>query len=131
MPDCVYFGVIPEFDSSKSYYLSDNFYEGCFEDHLEKFNCVPISDDIVNELIRFTRGIPTYFGSADRAGDGIDHWGITLIPPESVKRLIDVIEENRETIAAGNEDEAKDIDVMLTKLRKAYDTGKYAICYGI
>jgi hypothetical protein len=60
-----------------------------------KYNCVSVSDDLIEELItkynEELMAIKTYFQVTTQPGVGLDYCGVTLIPPESLKQFRDVI----------------------------------------
>ncbi len=68
------FGILDEFDKRKVY----NDYEP------QKYDCISVDDDTMNRLIPDLSVMKTYFHSYDRPEYGLAHWGITIIPPESL-----------------------------------------------
>ena len=113
------FGIIDFFEENKWY--SD--YEP------EKYNCISISDDIIEELIiKFNdelMTIKTYFQVTSQPGTGLDYCGVTLIPPESLKQFKDII------IKANNHFKAKELQLLTEKITEAITGNKYLIHYGI
>ena len=66
------------------------------------------------------------YGDSDRS---LDRWGTTLIPPESIKLFIDIIEsrtsnENREM----NKDELRDLILLLQEAKRQ---NKFVIHFGV
>ncbi len=122
MGDCVHFGIVPDIDRNKDYSISGS---GDFKALLAKYHCVSVPDDFVNEWILSADNIPTYFCSLGRKHMGIDHYGVTLIPPESVKTLLDIVRPCAD--AARDESVGKLAGLLDTALEKR----QYVICYGI
>jgi len=56
-----------------------------------KYHCISIPDDIVCEWIPLLNDMPTYLFSLHNKHMGIDHYAITLIPPESIKLFLAVV----------------------------------------
>lgn len=69
------FGIIHHFEEGKDY----SYYEP------EKYNCVAIDDDILNDWWNELTLIRTYFHSYSRRNLALARWGVTLIPPESLE----------------------------------------------
>jgi hypothetical protein len=113
------FGIIDSFEENKWY--SD--YEP------EKYNCISISDDLIEELIikynEELMAIKTYFQVTSQPGTGLDYCGVTLIPPESLKQFRDII------IKANNYFKAKEFKLLTEKITEAITGNKYLIHYGI
>lgn len=89
MADCVDFGIIQSIDPKKDYSLIDG-----PEDYKKlyiQYQCVSISDDFVNELIPLTADVPSYLCSLQNGFRGIDHYGVTLFHPQSVKKLKEIV----------------------------------------
>ena len=97
------FGIIDAFEENKWY----------SEYEPEKYNCISISDDIIEELIiKFNdelMTIKTYFQVATQPGTGLDYCGITIIPPDSLRQFRDII------IKANNHFKAKTSNFSLKK----------------
>ena len=74
------FGIIECFDKEKNYSV----YEP------EKYNCIIVHDDIINKLIKPLSVMRSYWQSYSRPEFGLNHWGVTLIPPESLDLFFDV-----------------------------------------
>jgi hypothetical protein len=95
----------------------------------EKYNCVSVNDDLVEELIikynEELMAIKTYFQVTTQPGTGLDYCGVTLIPPESLKQFRDII------IKANNHFKAKELQLLTEKITEAITGNKYLIHYGI
>ncbi|MBR2175713.1 MAG: hypothetical protein IJ861_02050 [Clostridia bacterium] len=110
------FGIIDNFDPAKDY----DDYEP------EKYHCVAIDDDLyINDWWEKLQMMKTYFFRLDRPEFGLNRWGITLIPPESLPVLQDIIITDKRI----NEDEH--LVALAQKVQQAIDEKKYMIHYGV
>ncbi len=90
MSDCVYFGVIADVDPERDYSDFSDF-NNDYEKALEFYRCVAVPDDIVNEWILPVRHIPSFTCSLRRLFSGINHYGVTLLPPESIGTFLEIV----------------------------------------
>ena len=60
----------------------------------QKYNCIYVSDDYLEDIVGNLSHIDFYWHSLDVKGKGIAYCGITLIPPCSLNAFIEVIEYN-------------------------------------
>ena len=113
------FGIIDSFKENKWY--SD--YEP------EKYNCISVNDDLLEELIikynKELMAIKTYFQITTQPGSGLDYYGVTLIPPESLKQFRGII------IKANNHYKSQELQLLIEKISNAISENKYLIHYGI
>ena len=79
------FGIIDSFEENKWY----------SEYEPEKYNCISVSDDLIEELIikynEELMTIKTYFQVTTQPGTGLDYCGITIIPTDSLRQFRDII----------------------------------------
>ena len=122
MSYCFDFGIISNIEYNKDY---ADFGRETYEAIYAKYHCVSVSVDFVDDWISLTYNIPTYVCSLDKKFMGIDGAGITIIPPESVKMLLDIVRSYMEK----NPDES--IKKLVKLLSTAIDNGKYVICFGL
>lgn len=123
MSDCVNFGIIPNIEFDKDY--SKIHGPEAYREILQEHNCVCVSDDIVNEWIPLTEELPTFFCALCNPFNGIDHYGVTLIPLESIKAFRDVVWSYTEKT-----NDPK-VSALVGLLDTALSKGQYVICYGI
>ncbi|MBQ9535884.1 MAG: hypothetical protein IJU78_08575 [Clostridia bacterium] len=123
MNDCVDFGIIPNIEYGKDYSLIGDPSE--YEALYAQYRCVSVSDDIVDTWIPLTDNMPTYLCSLSRANKGIDHYGVTIIPPTSVKMLLDIVRLCMDTTL--NES----VEELVKLLNVAAENSQHIICYGI
>jgi hypothetical protein len=115
MPCVAEFGIIDEFQKDKNY----SFYEP------EKYGCVAINDDILNDWWSKLVLIKTYFHSYDRPEFGLARWGIILIPPESLEAFYEVIANDKRSKSS------KELIDLMILIRKAICEKKYIIHFGV
>ena len=110
------FGIIDDFDPQKDYGDS---YEP------ERYHCIAICDDALNDWWDGIQDMRTYFHCYNRPETALARWGVTLIPPESLDQLIAVIK--RKTADEYMNDALEIIELL--KMAKRQD--KYVIHYGV
>lgn len=118
------FGIISKIESDIDYAKDINHSEG-----MKIFNCISIPDDYINSLIPLTRDIPTYLRKISRGYSGLDHYGVTLIPVESLSKFIDIIAIHQEKCVCKKERES--LLMLMRLMTRAQKEQKYMICYGI
>ncbi|ASA22452.1 hypothetical protein [Paenibacillus donghaensis] len=109
------FGIVEIFEEDKDY--SD--YEP------EKYNCVAIDDDYLNEWWEELTLLQTYSHSYSRPEFALARWGVTLIPPASLAAFYDIVAKDHR---ARTSQELLD---LMTLLRQAISENKYVIHYGV
>ncbi len=109
------FGIIYDFNPEKEY--SD--YEP------EKYNCVSIDDEYINDWWEQLLRIPTYNMSIKQPQNALSRWGVTLIPPESLPLLLQVVESDPRIQKDGM------LAALAEQIRKAMIEHKYMIHFGI
>lgn len=57
----------------------------------QKYNCISVNDDYLEDILDEFSNIDFYWHTTDIKGKGITYSGITLIPPEALSALADVI----------------------------------------
>ena len=123
MGESVVFGIVPDIEDNKDYSLMggpDDYKAICLP-----YRCVSVSDDIVNTWIPLTDHMPTFLCSLSRPNIGIDHYGVTLIPPKSVKIFLDIVRLYMD--ASQNESVEELVKLLLVAIEKS----QYIVCYGI
>jgi hypothetical protein len=113
------FGIIESFEENKWY----------SEYEPEKYNCISVNDDLVEELIiKYNEeliAIKTYYQVTTQPGTGLDYCGVTLIPPESLKQFRNII------IKANSQYQSQELKLLIEKVSNAINENKYLIHYGI
>ena len=85
----------------------------------EKYNCISVDDDYILPLLKKLNEVQCYHHTTDRKEYGLAYYGITLIPPESLSSVIEIIWGN------------KNLSELLALLSKAEKQNKYVIHFGI
>ena len=85
----------------------------------EKYNCISVNDDYIESIVNDLNNIDFYWHTIDSQNKGLAYSGITLIPPTSMQKCIDVIEYIPELY------QLKEL------LSKAFDENKWVIHFGI
>lgn len=113
------FGIIDSFEENR-FYCS---YEP------EKYNCISVNDDLIEELIskydNELMRIKTHFHDTSQPGYGLDYYGITIIPPNSLKQFYDII------INANVNYKSQELKQLIEKISNAMKENKHVIHYGI
>ena len=60
----------------------------------EKYGCISVDDGYIGDIVANFKAIDFYWHTLDVKRKGIAYCGITLIPPDSIKSFINVIENN-------------------------------------
>lgn len=115
MPCIAEFGIIDEFEKNKDY----SKYEP------EKYNCISIDDDILNDWWSQLTSMKTYFHCYSRPSFALARWGITLIPPESLEYFYDIVSKDKRAQSL------IELINLMNLLRRAMDENKYVIHYGV
>ncbi len=58
-----------------------------------KYNCISVKDDYLELVVADLNNIDFYWHTIDVKGKGLAYCGITLIPPCSLKAVIDVVKD--------------------------------------
>ncbi len=118
------FGIVSGVEPHTNYVKDIPYAEG-----LKRFQCISIADEYINLLIPLTWDISTYSDGLFRKYSGLDHYGVTLIPPESLTQFIERIEKHQKTRT--EKDEYNALGRLIALLKKAKKKNGYVISYGI
>lgn len=110
------FGIIDEFEKDKDYSVE---YEP------QKYNCIAIDDNILNDWWTELILIKTYFNSYSRPNFALARWGVTLIPPESLEDFYNIVSKDKCSKSS------KELIDLMILLRKAISENKFIIHYGV
>lgn len=90
-------------------------------DHYEpkKYKCISIDDDDILPLLEKFNEVKCYWHTLDRPELGLAYYGITLIPPESIGAIIEIIWNNH------------NLSELMSLLSAAERYNKYIIHFGI
>ena len=59
----------------------------------EKYDCIAVDDEYVQAVAEKLAGVRVYWHGLDRPESGLAYHGITLIPPESIEEMIEVVRD--------------------------------------
>ena len=106
------FGIIEEFHPGS----------GEYEEYApERYGCVSVDDDLLQEAFDRLRDLDTFWHRGDRPARGFAAYGITLVPPESLPAfLAELRREGRPEFLP-----------LAEKVREAIRQGNYMIHFGI
>lgn len=91
----------------------------------EKYNCISVDDEVVESLVEKLLGMKSYFHSLDRPELGLAYHGVTIIPPDSLIILYNILTSS---IDFGNSEEFNELAL---KIQLAIQEKKYMIHYGL
>ncbi|WP_371473806.1 short-chain dehydrogenase [Niallia circulans] len=105
------FGIIQNFNKRHVY----NHYTP------DLYDCIPVNDHFIQELIKPLAMMKTYFHTYERPANGLAYYGITLIPPESLPIFLDIVADKK----------SGELIDLARKITAAQEAEKYMIHYGI
>ena len=74
--------------------MTDPAPEQIFEEYEpEKYDCIAVDDEYVQEVAEMLAGVSVYWHGLDRPESGLAYHGITLIPPESMADVIEAVRD--------------------------------------
>lgn len=76
-------------------------------------------------MIKQVMMMKTYFHTYERPANGLAYSGITLIPPESLPTLLDIVLSNK------TRRKSEELIDLAKKIKEAQEAKKYMIHYGI
>ena len=109
------FGMIENFQPNQKYTA----YEP------EKYHCIAIDDGYIDDWWERLLEIRTYNMSMEQPQWALSRWGITLIPPESLPGLLEIVADDAHIYWDDALAELADL------IRQAAAEGKYMIHYGV
>ena len=59
----------------------------------EKYDCIAVDDEYVQEVAEMLAGVSVYWHGLDRPESGLAYHVITLIPPESIEEVIESVKD--------------------------------------
>ena len=60
----------------------------------EKYSCISVDDDFLSPYLGDLCRAKCFWHTLDRQEDGLAYYGITLIPPDSIKIIIQILEHD-------------------------------------
>lgn len=94
----------------------------------EDYNCIFVYDIYIDEMTQNYsqdfKKMKSYSYSTSNQGWGLDIFGITLIPPESLKIFSDIVTK------ANNHCKNQELELLINMISEATSKDKYLIHYG-
>ena len=119
------FGIIDDYNENENYEK----YEP------EKYNCVPIPDDVINDWWESLLSMNVRpFGYETVHTVALNRWGVTIIPPESLSFFIEIIKSKtslRYESNKRNKELARMLNTLIDVIQKANNENKHMIHYGV
>lgn len=109
------FGIIKKLDHSKDY----SSYEP------ERYNCIAVNDEYITDWWEQLVTMKTYFHCMDRPNFALARWGVTIIPPESLPTLLNIVLSDKRF---GTDDNLVD---LARKIQEAIQLKEYMIHFGV
>ncbi|UQZ36871.1 short-chain dehydrogenase [Paenibacillus sp. PK3_47] len=91
----------------------------------QRYNCVAVHDDIINNIAGNLSNMRTFFHSFDRPEHGLAYYGITLIPPESLSLFYNAVTSS---LCYKN---SAELGELASKINQAMEEQKHMIHYGV
>ena len=85
----------------------------------ERFQCISVDDADILPLLKKLNAVKCFWHTPDRPECGLAYYGITLIPPESLDAVMEIVWGNQK------------LSALLALLTKAQKENKYVIHFGI
>ena len=85
----------------------------------QKYNSISVDDDYIEQIVPRLNDVVFYWHSLDMPAKGLAYCGVTLIPPASIERMIEVIK----TVDAHSD--------LTQLLQKAQSENKWVIHFGL
>ncbi len=123
MGDYMDFGIITNIEYNKDYSIINGPEEYALL--YLNYNCISVPDDIMNDLLPLINHIPTYFCSLKLKSMGIEHYGVTLIPPKSTELFYNIVCQNMSDF------EEMKLQELCRLLKESIIKQVYVICFGI
>lgn len=98
--------------------------EDCFLE-IEKYHCIYINDDYMDDWWQKLLLMKTYFHSLSRPEHGLARWGITIIPPESLGIFQDIVLSDKRIY------KDEQLALLSQMIQQAIEEQKYMIHFGV
>ncbi|QZY56849.1 hypothetical protein [Crassaminicella profunda] len=96
----------------------------------EKYNCTCLDHDFLGEIYHAgfkdkIEKLETFFHNTNKPSKDLAYYGITLIPPKSLKYFLNIIVEENVKY------KSKELEMLIEKISTAMKANKWMIHYGI
>ena len=85
----------------------------------ERFRCISVDDGAIEPLLHKLKQVKCYWHTLDRPEYGLAYYGITLIPPESLNAVMEIVWHDR------------NLSDLLALLSEAQKEERFIIHFGI
>ena len=106
----------------------ENYEDGKYEP--KKYKCISIDGEFVDEI--YSKGfgdkmkaLKTFVNNINSPYNDLAYYGITLIPPSSLKQFLSIIIEENSIY------KSKELEELVNKISQAMNESKWMIHYGI
>ena len=89
----------------------------CYEP--QEYKCIAVDDDDILPLLNKMNAVKTYWHTLDKPECGLAYYGITLIPPESIDAIMEIMCSNN------------NLSELLSLLSSAQGDNKFIIHFGV
>lgn len=110
MPDIHEFGIMPRTPQTGERYDD---YEP------QKYGCIAVDGERIDEILHKLDEIEFFWHSVDIHGMGIAYCGITLIPPQSAKKMMEILPRDEDFMS------------LMELLDRAVSQDRFVIHFGI
>lgn len=86
-----------------------------------KYDCISIHDDFIEPILQDLSSIECYSHTLQTKIKGLEYYGITLIPPKSMDKFIEILSQKNSV----------EYNQLITLLKQAKQIDKYIIHFGI
>lgn len=108
------FGIIDDIEQDEDYWYEP-----------EKYHCIYINDDYMDDWWEQLLLMKTYFHSLSRPEFGLARWGITIIPPESLGIFQDIVLSDKRL------SKDKQLVLLSQMIQRAMKEKKHMIHFGV
>jgi len=124
-----HFGIVDDFDEHKDYGTFKDEEVHSFEDCLQKYHCIAIPDEIINDWWDKLMTMKSYHEHYACPKTAFARWGTTLIPPDSLGLFSEIIESctSKKYLKLCQAELAN----LIILLKKAKCDNKFVIHYGV
>ena len=85
----------------------------------QKFRCISVNDDDIVPLLKNLNEVKLYWHTLDKPAYGLAYYGITLIPPESMDAIMEIVRSSH------------NLSELFDLLSSAQKENKFIIHFGI
>jgi hypothetical protein len=114
------FAIMKDFDENEDYG-----FKMAREFEYEKLKYVSIEDDYVGKWSLVLKDMLTYFHTYSRAEKGFARYGVTLIPPTSLKEFYDCVINDEDF------NDKEELEKLSKMIQKAIIDSKFIVHFGI